>query len=96
MEIRLPEDKLVKLKDKLAYIANREKVTLGELLSLIGFYKFACAVVIPGRAYLMRIIDLSIGLKKKHIIGDVFRKKQDQTLRHGTFLLTALMEKVYF
>ena len=31
LEIRLPEDKLVKLKDKLAYIANMKKVTLGEL-----------------------------------------------------------------
>jgi hypothetical protein len=40
-----------KLKDKLAYIANRKKVTLGELLSLIGFLKFACAVVTLGRAY---------------------------------------------
>lgn len=64
MEIRLPEDKLVKLKDKLAYIAKRKKVTVGELLSLIGFLKFACAVVTPGRAYLMRIIDITIGLKK--------------------------------
>ena len=54
MEIRLAEDKLVKLKDKLAYIANRKKVTLGELLSLIGFLKFACAVVTLGRAYLMK------------------------------------------
>jgi hypothetical protein len=67
MEIRLPEDKLVKLKDKFAYIANRKKLTLGELLSLIGFLKFACAVVTPGRAYLMRIIDLTIGLKKNTV-----------------------------
>jgi hypothetical protein len=96
MKIRLPEDKMVKLKDKLAYIANMKKVTLEELHSLIGFLKFAFAVVTPGRAYLRRIIDLAIGLKKKHIIGDVFRKKQDQTLRPGPFLLTALMEKVYF
>jgi hypothetical protein len=27
MKIRLPEDKMVKLKDKLAYIANMKKVT---------------------------------------------------------------------
>jgi hypothetical protein len=65
MKIRLPEDKMVKLKDKLAYIANMKKVTLEELHSLIGFLKFAFAVVTPGRAYLRRIIDLAIGLKKK-------------------------------
>lgn len=51
MVIRLPEDKLVKLKDKLAYIANRKKVTLEELQSLIGFLNFVCAVVTPGRAF---------------------------------------------
>jgi hypothetical protein len=56
---------MVKLKDKLAYIANMKKVTLEELHSLIGFLKFAFAVVTPGRAYLRRIIDLAIGLKKK-------------------------------
>ena len=52
MVIRLPEDKLVKLKDKLACIANRKKVTLEELQSLIGFLNFASAVVTPGRAFL--------------------------------------------
>jgi hypothetical protein len=56
-------DKMVKLKDKLAYIANMKKVTLEELHSLIGFLKFAFAVVTPGRAYLRRIIDLAIGFK---------------------------------
>jgi len=63
MEIRLPDDKLCKLRDKLKYFKNKKKCTLQELQSLIGLLNFACAVVRPGRAFLRRIIDLTLGLK---------------------------------
>ena len=41
----------------------RKKVTLKELQSLIGLLQFACSVVVPGRPFLRRLIDLSIGVK---------------------------------
>lgn len=67
MEIRLPQDKLTKLLEKLRYLKHRKKVTLEELQSVIGLLNFVCNVVQPGRAFLRRLIDLTIGLKKpKH------------------------------
>jgi hypothetical protein len=63
MEIRLPDDKLCKLRDKLKYFQNKKKCTLQELQSVIGLLKFAYAVVRPVRAFLRRIIDLILGLK---------------------------------
>lgn len=38
-------------------------MTLKELQSLIGLLNFACAVVKPGRSFLRRLIDLTIGLR---------------------------------
>jgi hypothetical protein len=66
MEIRLPLDKLGKLKDQLNHFKFKKKATLRELQSLIGLLNFACSVVPPGRAFLRRLIDLTIGLSKPH------------------------------
>ena len=45
------------------------KVQLKELQSLIGLLNFACSVVIPGRAFLRRVIDLTRGVTSaKHFI----------------------------
>lgn len=64
MEIRLPQDKLAKLRTELLAMSRRKKATLQQLQSLIGLLNFACSVVIPGRTFLRRIIDLTIGLSK--------------------------------
>jgi hypothetical protein len=48
MEIRLPLDKLGKLKDQLNHFKFKKKATLRELQSLIGLLNFACSVVPPG------------------------------------------------
>jgi hypothetical protein len=66
IEIRLPLDKLGKLKDQLNHFKFKKKATLRELQSLIGLLNFACSVVPPGRAFLRRLIDLTIGLSKPH------------------------------
>jgi hypothetical protein len=44
----------------------RKSVTLKQLQSFIGKLNFACSVVPPGRTFLRRLIDLSIGLTKPH------------------------------
>jgi hypothetical protein len=46
--------------------SNIKKSRLRELQSLIGILNFACSVVPPGRAFLRRLIDLTIGLSKPH------------------------------
>ena len=47
MEIRLPQDKIDKVKALLAAFKKKKKVTLYELQSAIGLLSFACAVVSP-------------------------------------------------
>ena len=59
MIIRLPTDKLEKLKQLISSWQGRKKATKRELLSLIGFLAFAAKVVKPGRMFLRRLIDLS-------------------------------------
>ena len=64
MEVRLPEEKLDKYLSQLNYFCSRKRVTLKELRSLIGLLNFACCVVVPGRAFLRRLIDLTRGVRK--------------------------------
>ena len=66
MEARLPEDKLVKARSLLLAFLNKSKVTLRELQMLVGVLNFACSVVVPGRAFLRRLIDLTIGIRHPH------------------------------
>ena len=65
-EARLPPDKLQKCRKLLHQFYRRPTVTLRELQYLIGLLKFACSVVVPGRAFLRRLIDLTIGITKAH------------------------------
>ncbi|XP_053392697.1 uncharacterized protein LOC128555162 isoform X1 [Mercenaria mercenaria] len=66
MQARLPDDKLAKAASLLQELCNKNTCTLRVLLSLIGLLNFACSVVKPGRAFLRRLINLSIGVKKLH------------------------------
>lgn len=66
MEARLPKEKIAKCCELISVFLQRKKVTLREIQSLTGLLNFACAVVIPGRAFLHRLIDLTIGIKAPH------------------------------
>ena len=66
MEARLPPDKLVKCQDLISGFLRRRKVTLREIQSLTGLLNFACTVIVPGRAFLRRLIDLTIGIRHCH------------------------------
>ena len=66
MEARLPEDKLEKANTLLEDFQRQQKVTLRVLQSLIGILNFACTVIVPGRAFLRRIIDMTVGVQKPH------------------------------
>ena len=63
MEARLPLEKVEKCRTLLLGFLTRKKVTLKEIQSLTGVLNFACSVVKPGRAFLRRLIDLTIGIK---------------------------------
>lgn len=66
MLVRLPDDKLHKVRSQLQMAIRRKKMTLRELQQLIGLMNFVCAVVVPGRTFLRRLIDLTLGLTKPH------------------------------
>lgn len=64
MEARLPVDKLQKCHNLLSEFLRKRSVTLRDLQSLIGLLNFACSVIVPGRAFLRRLIDLTTGIQR--------------------------------
>ena len=66
MEARLPQEKLDKCQALISAFLKRRKVSLQEIQSLTGLLNFACSVVIPGRAFLRRLIDLTLGVVHPH------------------------------
>lgn len=66
MEARLPDEKVEKIRNAVHSAKRRKKMTLRELQSLIGLLNFACCVVVPGRAFLRRLINLTKGVSKPH------------------------------
>lgn len=63
-EMRLPLDKVADCITTIELCLHRSRLTLKELQSLIGKLSFACCVCVPGRAFLRRLIDLTIGVKR--------------------------------
>ena len=57
MEVRLLSNKLQKCLSLIQEFLTKPKFTLKTLQSIIGTLNFACAVVLPGRAFLRRLID---------------------------------------
>ena len=62
MQMRLPQDKLASARSQVDAMYRRKKVSLREIQSLIGTLNFACKVVVPGRTFLRRLIDLIKGV----------------------------------
>lgn len=63
---RLPDLKLIKMRECLRLAKRKRTMTLKELQSLIGLLNFACLVVVPGRTFLRRLIDLTCGISQPH------------------------------
>ena len=64
MEARLPAEKLDKYREKLTDFAKYRKTTLENMQSVIECLQFATSVIIPGRAFVRRLVDTTIGVKK--------------------------------
>ena len=73
-EARLPEDKLLKCRAMLQNFQAWRSVCLKELQSLIGLLNFTCVVVVPGRAFLRRMIDLTKCVNNPHHHIDLLRE----------------------
>ncbi len=62
MELRLPQDKLATALDKVNDMCKRKRVQLRNLQSLLGLLSFCCKAIVPGRAFLRRLFDLTRGV----------------------------------
>ena len=65
-EARLPIDKIHKSTQLISEFLGRKKETLKEVQSLSGLLNFACSVIKPGRAFLRRLIDPTVGIRSPH------------------------------
>ena len=65
-EARLPVKKITKCLSSISNFLKLKKVTLKEIQSLTGLLNFACSVVVPGRAFLRRLIDLTVGVRSSY------------------------------
>ena len=65
-EARLPMEKVEKCLSAIRNLLSRRKVTLKELQSLIGLLNFACSVIVPGRVFLRKLINLTMGVTHSH------------------------------
>ena len=61
--IRIPDNKLVKLRAVVDSALSAKKLTLKNLQSIIGSLQFVSKAVPPGRAFLRRLINLTVGLR---------------------------------
>ena len=60
----LPQDKIDKCTNTIQDFLKRKKVTLKDMQSLIGLLNFTCSVVVPGRTFLRRMINLTVGIRR--------------------------------
>ena len=65
-EAWLPADKLKKCEHMLESFPVKKKISLKDMLSMIGFLSFCCNVVVPGWAFCRRLIDKRRGVKQLH------------------------------
>ena len=65
-QVRVPRSKVRATCQKIHHLLSKRKASLVALQSLLGSLNFLCKAVAPGRAFLRRLIGLTVGLKKPH------------------------------
>ncbi|CAG2233319.1 unnamed protein product [Mytilus edulis] len=64
MIAKLPDEKLVRIKNILYSYLNRRSCTKREMLSLLGHLNYACKVIIPGRSFVSYLLTLAHSVKE--------------------------------
>lgn len=72
-ELRLPVEKLLRLRQLLQAWGDRKSCSRKDLESLVGHLNHACKVVRPGRSFLRRILDLLHGTQRHPSRSDAIR-----------------------
>lgn len=65
MVVKIPDDKLSKLRHGILYIIGRQKIYLRELQSIVGLMAFCARAIPAARAFLRRFYDLFSSVKKR-------------------------------
>ena len=65
-QLRLPQEKLLRTRTRVAAWRSKRSCTKRDLLSLIGLLQHACRVVRSGRSFLRRMINLSTVAQEPH------------------------------
>ena len=81
-ETRLSLDKIEKCTSFILHsFLTRDKCTIKEMQSLIGTLNFACAVILPGRAFLRRFTNLLMNVSKHQRFITISREcKEDMCM----------------
>ncbi|VDI66828.1 Hypothetical predicted protein [Mytilus galloprovincialis] len=94
-EARLPPDKITKCRHLLEKFSHMKRCTLKELQSLIGVLNFACSVIQPGRAFLRRMINLTMTVSDGRTVFENIPSCSTQTVLSSTSIpATELLEYV--
>ena len=86
MHLELPPDKLEAAKEKILDLQKCKKVTLQALQSLIGLLQFACRAIVPGRAFLRRLINMTKGMRGPNRLIRLTREARRDLKAWWTFL----------
>ena len=86
MEIRLPEDKLARIKDTLSTWLGKKKATKREILSLVGLLQHATKVVRCGRTFVGRMYAAAAKVKKLHFFTRLNREFRSDLMWWHTFV----------
>ena len=86
MQARLPDDKLHKYRTNVHHIANSSTCTLREIKSVIGQLTFTTSVIPPGRAFLRRLHNLTIGKLNPNQIIKIHNSAKQDLLMWANFL----------
>ena len=70
----MPVENIGKCLSLIASFLTPMKVTLKEVQTLTGMLRVACSLVFPGRAFLRRLIDLTVGI---HSLYHYIRKNRE-------------------
>lgn len=85
-ETRLPRDKVEKCRTLLYQYQNKKACTLKEIQSLVGVLNFACSVILPGRAFLRRFIQLTMQVSENQKFVSINKECKDDMAMWLVFL----------
>ena len=86
MEIRLPEEKLSRIKETLSAWLQKKKATKREILSLVGLLQHATKVVRCGRTFVGRMYATAAKVKKLHFFARLNREFRSDLMWWHTFV----------